>query len=120
MTRLFFLIAILVCSCEDAHKKSQQKFQIRKEYDYFIAVEIWSGFPGSKSSFILDNSRVDRFDSSEKNIYGLKPLTLYHISYRLESDPGRGLLRASREGAGAAERRAFDLRQMHSHAVAAR
>jgi hypothetical protein len=88
MTRLLLLFSVLtLASCNGVDQKSEQNFELVKQYDYRLIIEEWNGFAGYQSTFILNNLRIAMFDSSEKDVYKIKPLTLYHISHSQITDP---------------------------------
>lgn len=87
MTRLLLLFSVFtLASCNEVTQKSKQKFELVKQYDYRIKIEEWNGFAGYQSTFILNNLHIAMFDSFEKDVYKVKPLTLYHISHSQITD----------------------------------
>ena len=85
MTRILCLSILFAFSCKTEIKEPQQpneETKVFKKFDYRITVDIWNGFYGYESKFILDNSLIDHYDSSDANDPMTKPLTLYVISFK--------------------------------------
>lgn len=83
MTRLLLLshIIIALLSCTTNTNRHKNTIELKKQYDYRIEVEVWNGFAGYASKFVLDNRRIGMYDSLDEINGRLKPLTLYHLSY---------------------------------------
>jgi hypothetical protein len=81
MTRFLLLLTFLLPSCNtSAAKQVKGEYMVEKQFDYRITVNEWNGFFGHGSEFILDNSLINSYDSTQD--YNLQiPLTLYHISF---------------------------------------
>lgn len=90
MTRLLFLsLLIATVSCKTENKKTKkttQEFKVVKQFDYRITIDIWNGFFGHESKFILNNSQIDSYDSTDYSATLGKPLTLYYVSFRSHQD----------------------------------
>lgn len=87
MTRLLLFFYVTLASCNEGPAKQEQKFKLVKQYDYRIMIDEWNGFAGYQSTFILNNLQIATFDSSEKEVYKISPLTLYRVSYIQITDP---------------------------------
>jgi hypothetical protein len=80
MTRIFFLAIIgMAFSCTD--------ITLIKQYNYRIQIDVWNGFAGYQSKYILNNLLIDLYDST--NSYGdiEKPFTLYYITHQQQKHP---------------------------------
>ncbi|GAB2677775.1 hypothetical protein GCM10027036_34360 [Flavihumibacter cheonanensis] len=90
MTRLlFFAIILSTFSCKTNTKNSDtstKEIKVFKQFDYRITIDIWNGFFGHGSKFILNNSLIDNYDSTDAKIPLAKPLTLYYISFHSKKD----------------------------------
>ena len=90
MTRLlFFLIIISIFSCQTKTKNNTnltKEIKVTKQFDYRITVDIWNGFFGHGSKFILNNTLIKSYDSSDAKISLIKPLTLYYIYHHSMQD----------------------------------
>jgi hypothetical protein len=81
MARLSLLLIVLIESCNSpAAEEKAKAYQVEMQFDYRITVNTWNGFFGYKSKFILDNSIINSYDSTQDVSYH-KPLTLYYISF---------------------------------------
>ena len=81
MTRLSLLMIVLIGSCNSpAAEDKATAYQVEMQFDYLISVNIWNGFFGHGSKFILDNSLINSYDSIQNSSLQ-KPLTLYYISF---------------------------------------
>jgi hypothetical protein len=81
---LFF--GALFFSCNQHEKKEKSKVEIIKRYNYLIDIEVWNSFAGDKAKYLVNNTRIGRYDSIDARFNILKPLTLYKISYLQEAD----------------------------------
>ena len=87
----FLLLAILfwIVSCKTETNKTQkanQEIKTVKRFNFRITVDIWNGFFGYESKFILNNLRIGSYDSIDVQTPLTKPLTLYHISFQSHQD----------------------------------
>jgi hypothetical protein len=90
MTRLLFLgLLIATFSCKTENNKTEkitQELKVFKQFNYRITIDIWNGFFGHESKFILNNSQIDSYDSTDSPIDLAKPLTLYYVSFQSHQD----------------------------------
>jgi hypothetical protein len=87
MTRLLLLVFITAfISCSTKNEKTNNKTELVKQYDYRIIIDIWNGFAGQESKYILNNLRIYTYDSTDLRFKEVKPLTLYYISHIREND----------------------------------
>ena len=72
MTRLLYLAVIvstLSCKIKTSNSKSVIKdIEVVKQLDYRITIDVWNGFSGHQSKFILNNSRIDTYDSTDTHV----------------------------------------------------
>jgi len=80
MTRTSLILFLLFASCKSPIKDKDKKAKIEKNFDYRITVDTWNGFFGKESKFILDNTEISTYDSTQ--IGDIKPLTLYYIDFK--------------------------------------
>jgi len=86
MTRFVpLLISFFAFSCVADNKDAQKNVsgdKVFKRYDYRITIDQWNGFYGDGAKFVLNNSRIHRYDSTiDASIPLGKPLTLYYIDF---------------------------------------
>lgn len=83
MSRLLLLTLLIsgLAACKTKANGGPSTIELKKQYDYRIAVDIWNAFSGEKSTYILDNRRIGLYDSIDARNNRLKPLTLYRITY---------------------------------------
>jgi hypothetical protein len=75
---VFIFLAIISCNLQN---KGHEPTKIIKRYNYKITIDIWNGYFGHESKFILNNLGIDSDDSIVKKIQLSKPLTLYYVSF---------------------------------------
>jgi hypothetical protein len=93
MIRASLILFIIISSCNapTRDKNEAELKKVEKQYDYRITVDTWNGFFGHASKFILDNSQVGFYDSTQLDGF-LKPFTFYYIAFESrESKQGRVL-----------------------------
>ena len=95
MTRhLHLLLIISLISCTKQSKKSDNKIGLVKQYDYRITIDVWNGFFGHEAKYILNNSQIGVYDSTDSRFNLAKPFTLYYFSNKQITEPGESNIRA--------------------------
>ena len=87
--RIILLVCLVLISAlgKAQTRKSKDKIEYIKSYDYRIIIDITAPFWRTESKYILDNRKMGFYDTLFGKNDMLKPLTLYYISFSKKIDP---------------------------------